>query len=426
MRFSFIHIADIHLGRPFSDLTNLQGKMELCNNAVKKVFNKIIDTAILKQVDFVLIAGDSFDNNEHDLSTKRLFINNLIRLADNNIKSYVICGNHDPIELYKNYQSYFKFDKKYNDFIHITGVTTDDYKASFSPIEGVNIHSVSFRTDESACQINDLPKLNSDMERAFNIGLLHCDLDKTDTKYAPTSKDDLKKLGYDYYALGHIHIPEIKDNNIIYAGSPQARTRKETGKHGCYYVQVNDKDTENIEFLETDCVRFEDLTIDCSDTENKMEVFNKIAEVIEGYDIGLNVELNLFNVTLTGMTNAYEELNDSDSLINEFIENYQSDNEKQVYKINNETTVNIDENLIIEDSGVVGLLAKSFDENSGIDVNKIYDNISELHENIYKKLGLDSESKEFLSDSLKVDKELILDNAKKEVQALCKEIYTLE
>ena len=426
MEFSFIHIADIHLGRPFSDLSNIDGNMGLCNGAVKKVFTKIVDTAILKQVDFVLIAGDSFDNDEHDLSTKRLFINGLTKLADNNIKSYVICGNHDPIELYKSYQSYFKFDEKYKDFIHITGVTTDDYKASFSPLEGVNVHSVSFKTDESPSQIKELPKLNSDTEKSFNIGLLHCDLDKTDTKYAPTSREDLKNLGYDYYALGHIHIPEIKENNIVYAGSPQARTRKETGEHGCYYVQVKDKEIQNIEFLEVDCVRFIDLVIDCSEAENKMEVFNKTVDALEDYEVNINVELNLFNITLTGITNAYEELNNSDSLITEYLENYSADNKKQVYKINNETTVNIDESLITENNGVVGLLANSFDKDSKIDVDKIYNNISELHENIYRKLGLDIESKKFLSDSLTVDKELILDNVKKEVSALCKEIYTLE
>ena len=425
MKFSYIHTADIHLGRPFSDLSSLNGKMELCHQAVKKAFNKIVEIAIYKQVDFVLIAGDSFDNDEHDLSTKIQFINNLIKLADNNIKSYVICGNHDPIELYKKYQSYFKFDKKYNDFIHITGVTTDDYKQSYNPVDGVFVHSVSFKSDESPCQICNLPKLNSDMEKYFNIGLLHCDLDKTDTKYAPTSREDLKNLGYDYYALGHIHIPEVKENNIVYAGSPQARTRKETGEHGCYYVQVKDKDIENLEFLPVDNVRFLDLDIDCSDTENKMEIFNKISETVNNYETNPDTELNLFNITLTGITDAYEELNNSENLINEYIENYDN-NKSEVYKINNETSPNLDETLIIEDKGIIGLLAKSFDEKSEINIEEIYENLAESHRNIYKRLGLDTDSKEFLSASLKVDKEDIYNNVKKEIQSICKEVYTLE
>ncbi|MCR5266193.1 MAG: DNA repair exonuclease [Cyanobacteria bacterium RUI128] len=425
MKFSFIHTADIHLGRPFSDLPNLDDKTELCNRAVMRAFDKIVDVALAKNVDFVLIAGDSFDNDEHDLSTKRKFINNLMKLADNNIKSYVICGNHDPIELYKKYQSYFRFDKKYDEFIHITGVTTDDYKCSFSPAEGVNIHTVSFKSDESPNQAADLPLLNSDMEKCFNIGLLHCDLDKTDSKYAPVSREDLKRTGYDYYALGHIHIPELKENNIVYAGSPQARTRKETGEHGCYYVQVCDKNIENIEFVPADYVRFTDMEVDCSDALNKLEIYNKISESLENNCS--NVELNLFNVTLKGITKAFEELNETESLVTEYIENYGQANRRfEVYKINNETMPDVDEKLLAEDNGIIGLVAKCFDENSEIDVENIYKNISELHENIYKKLGLDTESKEFLSSSLTVDKEEILNNVRKEIQLLCKEIYTLE
>lgn len=41
--------------------------MEICNQACNKSFNKIVDTAIEKHVDFVLVAGDSFDSEEHDL-----------------------------------------------------------------------------------------------------------------------------------------------------------------------------------------------------------------------------------------------------------------------------------------------------------------------------------------------------------------------
>jgi len=104
--FSFLHIADIHLGRAFSDISLYNENMALCKDACEKAFNKIIDTAIKKSVDFILIAGDSFDNDEHDLHTKLLFKKSLEKLADNGISSYVICGNHDPISMYMDYPSY--------------------------------------------------------------------------------------------------------------------------------------------------------------------------------------------------------------------------------------------------------------------------------------------------------------------------------
>lgn len=423
MSFSFIHIADIHLGRSFSDLSILTDKTEMCADACKKAFDKIVELAISKKVDFVLIAGDSFDDDEHDLGTKIVFIKNLKRLADNGIKSYVICGNHDSIELYKKYQSYFKFDEKYDGIINITGVTTEDNVQIYSPLESVCIHSLSFKTDELDNPVNYL-KCGDDKD--FNIGLIHCDLDKTDSKYSPVSREDLRNLGYDYYALGHIHIPEIKENNMVYAGSPQGRTKKETGAHGCYYVCVNDKNNIEKEFIPVDAVRFETLDIDCSEQENRLACFEKILNEIE--NIKSDVELSLYDVTLSGITNAYEDLNESDNLTLDYIENIGQNEPKNkcVYRIENDTIPAVDEKEILENNGVVGIIANSFGENSQVDVDKIYEEISEIHEKIYKRIGLDISSKEFLAKALEDDKQEILSNVKREIMALCKEVYNME
>ena len=425
MRFSFIHTSDIHLGRAFSDLSVLNDKFALCNQACKVSFDRIVELAISKQVDFVLIAGDNFDNDEHDLSAKISFIKNLIKLADNNIKSYVICGNHDPISLYDNIKNYFTGDikTKYENLINITGVTSEEFVKSYSPMEGVEIHSLSFKTEECTNPAKLLDK--SKKESNYNIGLIHCDLDKIDSKYAPVSREDLRKLDYDYYALGHIHIPSVSEDKFVYSGTPQARTKKETGEHGCFYVQVDGKNTD-IQFVPIDSVRFNSLDIDCSVFINKMEVFDNIVETINNSNE--NVDLSLFEINLTGVSKAFDDLNSSDNLLEEYLENYASseNNNVSVYEINNNTIPFIDESEFISDTGVIGIIAKAFGENSDIDVEEIYNNMSEIHENIYKKLKLDKESNEFLSESLKVDKDLILSNVKKEIKSLCAEICSLE
>lgn len=425
MEFSFIHIADIHLGRPFSDLPILTEKMQTCNQACEKAFNKIIDIAIEKKVKFVLIAGDSFDNNEHDLHTKLSFIKSLERLADNNIKSFVVCGNHDPVELYKKYSSYFKFDKKYEGIINITGVTTETNRCEYS-VDDINIHTYSFEREDSPNPSKELRKLTSHDSSKFNIGLFHCDLDKTDSKYGACSREDLRNLGYDYYALGHIHLPD-ESGNMVYSGSIQGRTKKEKGPHGCYYVKVNcsngKKEIEK-EFIPADFVRFTEQNIDCTECENRKDVFEAIQETIS---LESDAELNLFEINLTGISSAYEDLNISDSLIEEFSEEYDNlSNNVSVYRINNLTTPDADETELRQDNGVIGIISNSFSEDSDINIDEIYENIITIHENIYKKLGLDSESKEELLNALAENKAEILKQAEKETLALCKEIYAAD
>ena len=51
MNFSFIHAADIHLDRPFSELSKYSydiNNEHLYKNATEKAFNKVIDFALLK------------------------------------------------------------------------------------------------------------------------------------------------------------------------------------------------------------------------------------------------------------------------------------------------------------------------------------------------------------------------------------------
>ena len=89
MNFSFIHAADIHLGRPFSNLSEIQ----TCKNAVEKAFNNLIDYALVKNVDFVLIAGDTFDSTEQDFESKLILKEGLKKLEAADIKVFIICGN---------------------------------------------------------------------------------------------------------------------------------------------------------------------------------------------------------------------------------------------------------------------------------------------------------------------------------------------
>ena len=422
MEFSYLHLSDIHLGRPFSDLSISDSKMKYCNSACKDALKNVVELAILKKVNFVLIAGDSFDDDEQDLSAKLAFIKSLKELADNGIKSYIICGNHDSVQLYKKFHNYFEFEDKYKGFINITGVTTKDYKEKFSPIDGVNIYSLSFRSDEMKNPISELEDLGSVSSKEFNIGLIHCDMDKTESKYAPVSREELKNLGYDYYALGHIDLPQDNDDNLVYSGTIQARTRKETGEHGCFYLKIKNKKVVKKEFIPVDSVRFSNIEINCSDLKNKMDVFDRVSDEVNRHRHKIN--LLLFQVTLNGITEAYEELNETENLLEEYIENY-SDNDRKdvgVCSIINNTYPYVDDSEIMTDKGVVGIIANA--EEEGIVFDDIYDEISKTHENIYKKLEIDKESQEYLLKSLQDDKEELLSNVRKELKSLCKEIYS--
>jgi DNA repair protein SbcD/Mre11 len=88
MRASFIHIADTHLGY------EQYGVRERFND-FSRAFWDIIDEALKRPVDFVIIAGDLFNKRAIDAQTLIHAIEGLKKLKDMHIPVIAIEGNHD-------------------------------------------------------------------------------------------------------------------------------------------------------------------------------------------------------------------------------------------------------------------------------------------------------------------------------------------
>src|SRR5438132_13066893 len=88
MRASFIHLADTHLGY------EQYGVRERFND-FSRAFWDIMDDAIERKVDFVVIAGDLFNKRAIDALTPIHAIEGLRKLKDRIIPVIAMEGNHD-------------------------------------------------------------------------------------------------------------------------------------------------------------------------------------------------------------------------------------------------------------------------------------------------------------------------------------------
>lgn len=353
MTFSFIHAADIHLGRPFS---NISENTEICKNATQKAFNNLVEFAVSKNVDFVLIAGDTFDSDEQDFESKLILKEGLKKLEAAGIKVYLICGNHDPLSSYN--KTTFNFDE--NSKIKIVGLNSKFYE-DFT-VENKNnepvalIHALSFREN----QFKENPtKYFSPAQNLFNIGLLHCDLDASkDSPYAPCLKSELDALKYDYWALGHIHIP-----SELYAGTLQGRNTKETGAHGAKYIKVENGTVIKNSFISLDTVRFEDITVDLS---NAIDDINAAEIILEELKTLKNSDCEYFSVrlNLTGCVDFYSKINDE--FIEKIKERITTFCKISISKFINNTAAKIDDEALSNDEGIAGELYKVLQNDENI------------------------------------------------------------
>ena len=87
---TFIHAADLHLGAPFKGLRASSPLWaDVLLKAIPDAYRRIVDTAIEKQVDFVVVAGDIFDDSRPSYADFSLFVSGLERLNDAGIPVYL-------------------------------------------------------------------------------------------------------------------------------------------------------------------------------------------------------------------------------------------------------------------------------------------------------------------------------------------------
>ena len=265
LAFRFLHAGDLHLDSPITGLATVapQEVLGVLRTATTDAWHTIVRTAIEESVDFVLIAGDVFEVANPTLLGQTRFRDGLAKLAEHGIRSYVVHGNHDPMDG-KAWTAGLEFPA----LVHRFGTAAGEAVVFERDGHAVaRIHGRSYPT--SAVTENYAALLRGGSDGLFDIGLLHTNVgDRPEHgNYAPCSLDDLRSAGMDYWALGHIHQPSIvlADPPALYSGIPQGRDPGELGERGCWIVDVDESRRVHHRFVPTDHVRWSPLRIEIGD-----------------------------------------------------------------------------------------------------------------------------------------------------------------
>lgn len=268
--FKFIHTADLHLDSPFVGISHMDEAIasEL-REATFQTFERILDICVDQHVDFLLIAGDIYNGRERSLRAQICFRDGLKRLSDAGISAFVVHGNHDPLDSWSATLSW-------PERIHIFGgkeVECVPVERQGKPI--AHVYGISYPTQE--VRRNLAREFRRADERAFAIGLLHCNLGENTghEPYAPCTAEDLIQTGMDYWALGHVHnraLISLERPVIVYPGNPQGCNVREPKARGCYLVEVGADDHSTMNFIAVDTIRWfwESLSVEGINDEEEL------------------------------------------------------------------------------------------------------------------------------------------------------------
>lgn len=253
MSFSFLHTADIHLGKTYRTSS---GEDERYEDFFRTLADIVVD-AVSERVDFVLIAGDLFHTGQILPRTFARTIETLQPLKDNRIPCIAVEGNHDWIHR-RDSISWMEALSQMGYICLLRPSRTEAGGYRFDPfdpdtgmgghieIKGLNIYGLGYIGTQAG---NHVARICEAVTTENNLLLFHVGI----WSYSPVEignmqPDEALPLAekFDYVALGHGHKPYSVSTleGRAYAFNPGAPERVNFGEEkydkGYYHVTLED------------------------------------------------------------------------------------------------------------------------------------------------------------------------------------------
>lgn len=271
MPFRFVHTADIHLDSPLRSLAMRDPELAaLIGGATRQALVGIVDLCLEERVDALVIAGDLYDGDQTSMKTARFLADQMRRLHEAGVVVYKVRGNHDAL-------SRITQELVLPPSLKLFGGRAETVELRLGGLD-VAIHGLSFARPHAPESL--LPKYGRPRPGAVNLGIMHTSLAGASghDPYAPCAVADLDQWGFDYWALGHIHVrSEYRGSStVVMPGMPQGRDIGEAGPKSVSLVTVSDDHRIVIEERPTSVAQFERIPVDLTDAATWSEIVDRI------------------------------------------------------------------------------------------------------------------------------------------------------
>jgi DNA repair protein SbcD/Mre11 len=315
-----LHFADIHIG--MENYAKLDPKTGLSTRLLDffETFDFIVETALEKEVDAVVFAGDAYKTRDPNPTQQRGFGERIRRLAKK-VPVILVVGNHDTPNA----------EGRANTLDIYSALEIDNVWVSRSP------EYLKIKTKSGDLQIITLPWLHKNDYKTIGekLHLLYEKIEKNLSSPAvflshaeivgaqygsekgmaiandvtiPLSLIQDRRLSY--VALGHIHKHQVLSKPsdkplIVYAGSPhRIDFGEEKEEKGICLVDIDSSGKASFEFIKTPCRSFLTITINLKDSDQtptktildeigKYELSEKVVRIIINIPSGCDGEIEV-------------------------------------------------------------------------------------------------------------------------------------
>ncbi|MGC8544742.1 metallophosphoesterase family protein [Athalassotoga sp.] len=255
-----LHCSDLHLGRKVSGSIYSQYFKARYEDYFSS-FRAIVDFAISKDIDMVIISGDIFDKKDLSPDSLEKAEDIFKILKDANIKVIAIEGNHDRLFDFES-SSWLDYLKDKN-YMIILRPSIKDGKVFFEPwngntggmveIDGVKFYGIGYQGINFPEYIESLGQILDAGDR--NIVVIHAGVSDQQTLIMPGFVELKDFSPFDgkclYIASGHAHqkhIYALEKSKIFIPGAPEYWDLSESGEKGFF---IYDTEDGSVDFFES-------------------------------------------------------------------------------------------------------------------------------------------------------------------------------
>lgn len=296
--------GDIHIGKRSSGVDDNPDFL-----STKYIWERIVEYAIENQVDLVALTGDVVDRDNRFFEAVSPLQAGLQKLGQHAIQVCIVAGNHD----YDVLPEIVRQTDLRN--VCLLGVQGEWTEYIFEK-NGEQLQLVGWSFSSRYCEKDPVSELPAELVREDmpTIALVHGDAFLQKTNYAPVNPIQMKALKHvDAWLLGHIHKPQIVNEVplILYPGSPQALSPKETGIHGPYWLEIENGKVKAGQ-LSLSPIRYEQLQINVSEVTDKEHfrerLLNTLKKNTEDLKCTDGLKYLVYDIELTGEHDHLKEL----------------------------------------------------------------------------------------------------------------------
>lgn len=355
----FAHMADCHLG------SWREEKMRYANELS---FKKAISICIEKNIDFLLVAGDLFNNAIPSIDSIKLAVEEFKKIKENGISIYAIPGSHD----------YSPSGKTMLDVLESAGLIKIVSKGI---VENEKLKLKFVKDEKTGVLITGMIGKKLGLEKEFfkqldfehlenyegqKIFMFHTALEElkpVDLKDIDAMPISLLPKGFNYYAGGHVHVVDNKSlpgySSIVYPGPvfPNNFAELEKLKSGHFCIVEDWK----IEHLSISCFPIISFFIDCNqkspeEIEGELFKINEINNAI--VTIRLDGLLKVGKITDINFKTVFEELYKKGAYFVMKNTNKLESKEIEEIQVQQSSVDEIEQNILKEHTGQIKIYAK--------------------------------------------------------------------